>query len=109
MILARQHRNRSVFAMSVRWGPLLAEHRNVTRLYELVLQALREHARLAPAPNFLSARILHEEIVRLSIAEAKLHHLLRVVVHVEIELDTRSRVDGELRSQQCLRSIRRCR
>lgn len=99
MILARQHRNRSVSPVRVRWRPLLAEHCNIARLDELVLYALREHARLAPAPHFLSARVLHEEIVRLSVAETQLNHLLRVVANIEIELDSRSRINRELRSQ----------
>lgn len=85
--------------MRVRWRPLLAERCNIARLNQLILHSLSEHARLAPAPHLLSALVLHEEIVRLPIAETQLNHLLRVVANIEIEFNSRSRINRELRSQ----------
>ena len=103
MIVAQKDRRRAEFSLQARRIPTLSERRNILRLDQLVLHPLSEHPRLAPAPHFLPALILHDEIVRLSIREPKLHHLRGVVLHIELELDNTTRVHSEPRRQRNLR------
>ena len=105
MVVARQNSRRGKVAVLTSRIPALAEHRNLLRLDELVLQTLREHPRLAPAPHFLPTSILNVEIVRLPTRETQLHHLRRVVANVQAELDHSPRIHGELGAQRNLRML----
>jgi hypothetical protein len=85
-ILALQNRDGSeCAALSLRL-PRLLENRSVFSLEGLAAHRLGEHPPFAPAPDFLSGRIVHNEVVRLTVGEMNLHHLLGVVDDLEREL-----------------------
>jgi len=85
IVVAPEDRNcceRSVLAIRV---PALLERRLALALESLAAHRRSEHAALAPAPHFLAGKILHDEVVSLTVGESQLEHLGRVVLDAERE------------------------
>jgi len=85
IVVAPEDRNsseRSVLAIRV---PALLERRLALALESLAAHRRSEHAALAPAPHFLAGKILHDEVVSLTVGESQLEHLGRVVLDAESE------------------------
>lgn len=101
MILARQNRHRGKLPVSILSIPLVGVHRAVVRLHELVLNRLREHSPATPAPHFLPTLVEHDEVVRHPVRKTQLHHSLRVVANVELELHSVLDIDGKRRRNRC--------
>src|SRR5712671_2210568 len=67
--------------------PALLERRLALASQSLTAHRGGEHAALAPAPHFLAGEVLHHEIVGLTVGEAELQHLRRVVTDAQGEVE----------------------
>lgn len=99
MIVARKYRDRDIPAPGILRAPTLDELSGLLRLDQLVLETLREHPRLAPAPHFLARLVEHDELVRLAARKPKLDHPRRVVPDIELELHLTPRMNRKRRAQ----------
>src|SRR5688500_9228772 len=85
-ILALQDRDGSESTVLSLGLPCFLENRSVFSLEGFAAHRLCEHPPFAPAPDFLSGRIVDYEVVCLTVGEMDLDHLLGVVDDLEREL-----------------------